>query len=174
MPADPDARGQFHDLFVEMLPEVRTWLRRQGAGQDVDDLAGETFAVVWARWDDLPAAHSDRRGWVYGVARNKLRGARGRTLHRRSLERPTDRRDPADPASTAESNDFIAQALASLSPAERDAVAMTVLADLPPAQAAKALGCSVSALSTRLSRARVHLHRFLTLDPDPSTPERTP
>lgn len=163
MPVERARRQQFHDLFVVMLPEVRTWLRRQGLDQDVDDVAAEVFTVVWRRWSDVPRELGDRRAWVYGVAHNKVRQARAASAKAqdRSALGVFDPTAPGpDPATRVVGDDWVHRALQMLPPSEREAVSLTLLADLSPTQAAHAAGCSVTAMTTRLARARARLERF--------------
>ncbi|MBD3779949.1 MAG: sigma-70 region 4 domain-containing protein, partial [Micrococcales bacterium] len=64
-----------------------------------------------------------------------------------------------------------------LPPAEGEAMALTVWAGLTPTEAAEVLGCSVTALTSRLSRARARLGAVLAADDpdgaDLGTPDRT-
>lgn len=159
-----DAEAQFSDLFRAMHTEVRTFTLRRLDHELVDDVVGETFLAVWHGWEKVPSDPSGRRAWVYGVLRNKLlqatqnAGRRARLRSKVTSMRPTGS-GPVDEA--IESLKAAREILDLLPPAERDAVAFTVLAGLTCAETAEVLGCSVSSVTTRVSRARTRLRTIL-------------
>ena len=159
-----DAEAEFSDLFRSMHTEVRTFVLRRVDLELVDDVVGDTFLAVWHGWEKVPTDPSGRRAWVYGVLRNKLlqaaqnAGRRSRLRAKVSSLRPTDH-GPAGEA--IESLRAARDLLDLLPPAERDAVAFTVLAGLSCAETAEVLECSVSSVTTRVSRARTRLRTIL-------------
>lgn len=149
----PDSE-EFRRFYEATLPRVYGYLlRRSGSVSVAEDLAQETFlsAVVELRKHravDAPVA------WIFGIARHKLLD------HYRRLERQAQL--PAE--------DFMAWA-----PAERDDRALSALAAVPPSQrialvlrhadglsvpeVAAALGRSVEAVESLLSRGRAGFRR---------------
>ncbi len=169
--ADDDPAAVFGAAYRLLAPQVRGYARRQVPDDLAEDVVAETFLVVWRRWDDVPADPAQLRPWVFGVARHKI--LRVREQQQRavrsvvSVAAAEPARAPApDPADTLAAADRARRLLAHLPPAEAEAMALTVWAGLSPREAAEVLGCSVTALSSRLSRARARLAAVLAGDDD--------
>ena len=147
-----------------MHTEIRTFALRRLDLELVDDVVGDTFLAVWHGWEKVPTDPSGERAWVYGILRNKVlqatqnAGRRARLRSKVSSLRPTGG-GPVDEA--IESLRAARDILDLLPPAERDAVAFTVLGGLPCAETAEVLGCSLSSVTTRVSRARTRLRTIL-------------
>lgn len=159
--AEDDAAA-FAAAYRLLAPQVRGYARRQVPDDLADDVVSETFLVLWRRWHDAPAAADQLRPWVFAVARHKIlhvREQHGRGLRAvagAAAVEPT--RAPAvDPADRLAGDDLARRLLALLPPAEGEAMALTVWAGLTPGEAAQVLGCTPSALTSRLSRARARL-----------------
>jgi RNA polymerase sigma-70 factor (ECF subfamily) len=118
-----------------------------------EDLAGETFEKalrLWRRFDPLRGA---ARTWLLNIARTTA-------LDWFRAEERRRRREQAVAAPEAQEESFgdglspeLERALRSLSAGEREVVALRVLLDLDGEEAARVLGISPTACSTRLSRA---------------------
>jgi len=161
---DADAEAQFSDLFRSMHTEVRTFVLRRVDLELVDDVVGDTFLAVWHGWEKVPTDPSGRRAWVYGVLRNKLLQAAQNAGRRSRLRAKVSSMRPTDHGPVGEAIESLRAArdlLDLLPPAERDAVAFTVLAGLSCAETAEVLECSVSSVTTRVSRARTRLRTIL-------------
>lgn len=159
-----DAEAQFSDLFRSMHTEVRTFVLRRVDLELVDDVVGDTFLAVWHGWEKVPTDPSGRRAWVYGVLRNKLLQAAQNAGRRSRLRAKVSSMRPTDHGPVGEAIESLRAArdlLDLLPPAERDAVAFTVLAGLSCAETAEVLECSVSSVTTRVSRARTRLRTIL-------------
>lgn len=174
--AGDDDAAAFAAAYRVLAPQVRGYARRQVPDGLAEDVVSETFLVVWRRWREAPREPGQLRPWVFGVARNKVlhvREQHGRglaTLSRVAALEPT-RPAPGDPADALAAADRARRLLAALPPAEGEAMALTVWAGLTPTEAAEVLGCSVTALTSRLSRARARLGAVLAAD---DTPEDAP
>ena len=160
------AQSEFTKLFRSTYPSVRAYLLRMVGPAEAEDLAAEVFATVWARWAHVPVEPTVRRAWVFGVAHNKVlelirSHQRGRGLLLRLVR---DGRSASSPGSdeSVVARQRTRDLLQMLSPSERDAVALTALAGLSSAEAATVLDCSVSAVTSRVSRARQRLQSVLT------------
>lgn len=168
--ADPLPRQRSADgadveaLFRLTAPLVRRYAVHQVGADLADDVVSDTFAVVWRRREELPGAVDEQRAWVFGVAHLTVKAVarrrrRGLTVVR--AEAHEARRVVADHADLVAGEDLVDRLLAALPPREREAMELTVWVGLSPAQTARALGCTVSAVSTRLTRARKRLGPLL-------------
>jgi RNA polymerase sigma-70 factor (ECF subfamily) len=110
--------------------------------------------------------------WLRTVALNVARSRHRRRVLLHGLVR-SGRLDPAQPSAPALSPDHVAlvAALQRLPRQARETVVLHHLADLPVAEVATVLGCSVEAVNTRLVRARRALADHLgDGDPAPARP----
>lgn len=176
VPDGSDA-DRFADAYRLLSPQVRGYARRQVPDDLAEDVVAETFLVLWRRWADAPHEPDHLRPWVFGVARNKI--LRVREQHHRALRSVASvaaaepaRAHGADPAVEVAAADRARRLLDHLPPAEGEAMALTVWAGLTPGEAAEVLGCSVTALTSRLSRARARLAALLAQDAAPDADGR--
>jgi len=164
--AGQDPAAAFARAYRLLAPQVRGYARRQVPDGLAEDVVSETFIVVWRRWADVPTVLEELRPWVFGVARNKIRhvleqhGRSARSLASVAAMEPTHAL-PGDPGDELAAADRTRRLLAQLPPAEEEAMNLTVWAGLTPSEAAEVLGCSVTALTSRLSRARARLSVLL-------------
>lgn len=169
MPVTParSSAGDFESFFRSVAPSLRRYLGRHAPVDDVDDLVAETFAAVWRRWEDAPRPLDERRAYTFGIARNCLR-QRARSARRQAVGYDADGFVGVVPdhADDVAGTDRVARLLRVLPPSEREAMELTVLVGLSPREAARVLGCSATALSTRLTRARVRLGAALQAEVD--------
>jgi RNA polymerase sigma-70 factor (ECF subfamily) len=155
--------------------------RRTADPQVALDLWAETFARAAAgRARFRGSTEEERAAWLYGIARRQLAlyYRRGRS-ERRALDRLKLERPAADPgvlaeierrAGLAELRSDLAVALARLSPAVRDAVALRVVEELPYPDVSRRLGISEPAARARVSRGLAALADLLDA---PMTQEAT-
>jgi DNA-directed RNA polymerase specialized sigma24 family protein len=126
-----------------------------------EDLTGATFEKAFRTWRRFDPRRGTPRAWLCRIARSAALD------HFRSEERRVRREeryahgapvvdDPALGPSALES------ALMRLSPAEREVVALRVLLELDGPTTARVLGISVTACSTRLSRALKRLEEMMS------------
>jgi RNA polymerase sigma factor (sigma-70 family) len=118
-----------------------------------EDLAAETFEKALKLWRRFDARRASARTWLCQIARTTaLDWFRSEERRRRREERaaPPERVE----AALAEGlSPELELALASLSAGEREVIALRVLLELDSEEAARVLGVSPTAVSTRLSRA---------------------
>ena len=118
-----------------------------------EDLAAETFEKALKHWRRFDPARASARTWLCQIARTTaLDWFRSEERRRRREERaaPPERVD----VTLAEGlSPELEAALASLSAGEREVIALRVLLELDGDEAARVLGVSPTAVSTRLSRA---------------------
>ena len=111
--------------------------------------AAEAFARAYAQWSKVSGMDSPN-GWIYVVALNHARSTQRRTRR----ERVTDTMPAPPTVSPPEPLDPIWDAVRSLAPQARRAIALRYIADLPEADVARAMGVSRGTVATTLHRAR--------------------
>jgi RNA polymerase sigma factor (sigma-70 family) len=156
-----DDRTDFERLFRENYDAVYRFVARRIPPDATQDIVAETFLAAWRRHGEL---RGDMLPWLLGVARrvsaNHLRGnARRRALDDRlSEQRPeSSHHDPEGPSR-------IALALAKLSERDREALMLVAWDGLEHRVAATVMGCSRTAFTVRVHRARRKLELVLAAD----------
>lgn len=119
--SDTAAEQAFTALYSFYAPRLKSFLRKQGAGERADDLTQDTMIKVWqqaARYDATKASVST---WIYTIARNVWVDA----LRREDYPDVEALLQQVEPASTPE---------AALSRAETIRAVQAALGNLPPTQ----------------------------------------
>jgi RNA polymerase sigma factor (sigma-70 family) len=180
--SDPEAFAILYDRHAAALHRYAA--RRLGEGV-ADDIVADTFLSAFRRRASFdPAASSDARPWLYGIAANLI------GKHTRSEVRMLRAyaRTGADPVLTqlatfddafsrvdsATSKRDLARALATLAKGDRDVLLLIAWADLSYGEVATALGIPVGTVRSRLNRARTRVRAALdgtaTASPDEVAP----
>lgn len=160
-----NAGATFEALFGSVYPDLQRYFVRRLGPDDAEDAVAETLAAVLAKWDQAPETLDRQRAWAFGFARNKLREAERARM--RQVELAQASAAVADPEAIAGPDEQVAaldrarHLLDQLPDAEREAVYWTAMAGLTSAEAADVLGCSTSAITTRVSRGRARLKELL-------------
>jgi RNA polymerase sigma-70 factor, ECF subfamily len=158
----PDDHDAFERLFHAHLPAVRAYARRRIDATTAEDVVAETFVVCWRRLDDVP---DDPLPWLLGVARRCLANRRRADDRRSALAERAGAQLPGatsrDVAEAVGERDRMLRGFATLSPNDREVLALIAWEGLDVAGAARVLGCSTTALKVRLHRARHRLGRAL-------------
>jgi len=144
------------DLYVAHAAAVRGYALRRTDAVAVDDVCAEVWLTAWRRIDAVPA---DALPWLFGVARRVLANERRGRQRRGDLNarlRWVVGVQHAPPPSIP-SDRGLARALATLGPADREAVLLVAWEELSPERAAAALGVRSGAFAVRLHRARRRL-----------------
>jgi RNA polymerase sigma-70 factor (ECF subfamily) len=160
------AQPSFDAVVAEHLDGVYRYLvYLTGDRAAAEDLAAETFEKAFRSWRRFDPRRAAPRTWLCTIARSTaVDWFRAETRRRRREE------------TYARDDDLVEQfgdglpgplesALRELSPAEREVIALRVLLELDGPSAARVLGISRTACSTRLSRALKRLEE-LTSDVD--------
>lgn len=159
----------FAVLFDRHYERIWRYACRRAGPAIADELASETFVRAFAARARYDRDRLDASPWLYGIVTNLLRGHRRAEARRmRAYARA------AEPAETPGGLDGVEQrvdaaaraagvaaALASLKPADRDAVLLLALADLDYEAIAIATGVPVGTVRSRLNRARRQLQNKL-------------
>jgi RNA polymerase sigma-70 factor (ECF subfamily) len=147
----------FERLYAEHArPLLGFLVQRTGNRVVAEDLLAETFErVLRARWRFNPGRGSEKT-WIYTIALNCLRDQlRKHTAETRALERTgagVRSEGSEDWSATVEDRDELDRALASLSPEERDAIALRYGGDLTIPEIAKLLRERESTIRGRVFR----------------------
>ena len=129
-----------------------------------EDLASETFERALRAWRRFDPRRGSARTWLCSLARNAALDWFRSDRRRRRREEAV-----AEPEGALEHPDLglsppLERALAALSAADREVIALRVVLDLDPQQAANLLGVSATACTTRLNRALKRLEERLNDD----------
>ncbi len=170
---------RFRTIYDELYADLLSYCRRRVAPDEVDDLVAETMMVVWQRLDDVPASGA-ARPWVYAVARNLMRnhwrkGQRAGALRDvlvSELHRAQQRDAEAGGAQALEYDQVqaLVDGLHALKSKEQELIRLATWEELPHAEIALVLDCSINAVAIRLLRARSHLSQILGRDPRWTSP----
>ncbi|MBN8867727.1 MAG: sigma-70 family RNA polymerase sigma factor [Solirubrobacterales bacterium] len=157
----PGPRPLFEDLYRgsrdDLYSYVAGLLRDQAAAEDVTALA---FERAFRKWGKFDPKRGTARGWLFGIARNaaldELR-KRGREVPVIEPDRQEAEGSVAGTVIEREQRADLMAALGTLSPADREMVALKFFAGLNNVEIAEATGYTPSNVGTRLSRAMTRL-----------------
>jgi RNA polymerase sigma-70 factor (ECF subfamily) len=157
------AEAAFERLYRSSRDDVYAYaaglLRDRGAAEEVTALA---FERAYRKWRTFRPERGSPRAWLFGIARNAALDELRRRRRTAGLAH-----DPADPAPTALSEGAdeplrrlaVRNALASLSPRERELIALKFFAGLANAELARVLGISETNAGTLLHRTMEKLRK---------------
>lgn len=175
--ASSETEDRFAEMYHRTAPDILSYLvRRLPTREDAADLLADVYLVAWRRWQDVPAPPEDRL-WLFGVARRTLLAKR-RSEGRRHAAADALRQTLRTPSHENVASELDGQAaaihdaLAQLSPTDRDLVTFTLWDGLTSAEAAHVLGIKDGAARVRLHRARARLRTLLDAK-ESNTAERT-
>ena len=129
-----------------------------------EDLTGETFEKAFRVWGRFDPRRGHARGWLLSIARTTALDWFRADERRRKREERAAASDVHEDVDVEGLSPELARALADLSAGEREVVALRIVLDLDGETAARVLGISTTACSTRLSRALKRLEERITDD----------
>jgi RNA polymerase sigma-70 factor (ECF subfamily) len=158
--------ASFADIAAEQLDAVYRYLvYLTGDRAAAEDLAAETFEKAFRTWRRFDPRRGAPRTWLCSIARTVAIDWFRAEQRRRKREEAYARDLPETEEIFGEGlPESLERALHELSPAEREVVALRVLLELDGPSAARVLGISNTACSTRLSRALKRLEECLDGD----------
>src|SRR5438552_7452187 len=161
LPGFASARPAFASVAEAELDAVHRYLLFLTGNRAVaEDLTGETFEKAFRVWRRFDPRRGTARAWLCRIARGvALDHFRAEQRRRRREDRYAH--DLPDSEEPMLGPGPLETALARLSPAEREVVALRVLLELDGPTAARVLGISATACSTRLSRALKRLEEMM-------------
>ena len=152
------ARASFDEVVAAQLDAVYGYLvYLTGDRSAAEDLTAETFEKAFRTWRRFDPRRSSPRTWLCKIAHNVAVDWFRAEARRRRREDTYAQREELVVELVDGLPGPLEEALRELSPAEREVVALRVLLDLDGPSAARVLGISQTACSTRLSRALKNL-----------------
>jgi RNA polymerase sigma factor (sigma-70 family) len=149
------AHRSFAVTAEDHLDEVYRYLLYVTANPaTAEDLTSETFERALKRWSQFDPNRGTAQTWLCQLARSAaLDHFRAEERRRRREERVAQPDRGTEVELPDEYGPVLRQALRTLSGAEREVIALRVVLELDTREAARVLGISPSACTTRLSRA---------------------
>jgi RNA polymerase sigma-70 factor (ECF subfamily) len=129
-----------------------------------EDLAAETFERALRIWRRFDPTRSSARTWLCTIARSAALDHYRAEKRRRNRERAVSEEEGQTGPPELGLSPALERALAALSAADREIVALRVVLDLDAESAARMLGISATACTTRLSRALKRLEELMSHD----------
>jgi RNA polymerase sigma-70 factor, ECF subfamily len=157
----------FEQVFRAEYMPLRAYLYKRLGNPLAEDLAAETFAIAYRRWEDFDSSRPVRP-WLYGISANLLshhwrtERRRLRALARSGPEPVRDENDATTARADAQKQRrALAAALAELRPDDREALLLHAWGYLGDAEIAEALTLPVGTVKSRLHRAREQMENRL-------------
>lgn len=122
---------------------------------DRDDVVQEALTAAWRKWQSYDASRGTPQAWLLGIVADQARKARRR--------RPTELVDVAVLTDRPADVD-LERAVRALPARQRLSVELHYFLDLPVAEVAAVMECSVGTVKATLSHARSRLQRELGED----------
>ena len=148
--------SSFATVAEELLDDVYGYLLYLTKNWAVaEDLTGETFEAAFKKWRRFDPGRGTPRAWLLAIARSTALDWFRADARRRKREERAGAMERSGELTTF-GEGFSAELAASLqwlSAGEREVLALRVVLDLDGEETARLLGISVTAVSTRLSRA---------------------
>jgi RNA polymerase sigma-70 factor (ECF subfamily) len=152
-------------LFKELAPKVRGYVAVRGA-RDPDDLVSETFIQLARNVGRFDGTEANFRSWVFTVAHHRLIDERrSNTRRREHAVAPNDLPDETDLVDSEQlaldrlGEVRVAELLQTLTPDQRDVLALRILGQLSLEETAAATGRKVGAVSQLQRRALSRLRK---------------
>jgi RNA polymerase sigma-70 factor (ECF subfamily) len=157
----------FESVAERHLDDVHAYLVYMTRNREVaEDLTAETFEKALRQWRRFDPRRGSAKTWLCQLARttalDHFRAEERR--RRREGAYAFDQPDHAEDGVFGGLSPELERALATLSAGEREVIALRVLLDLDIETAARILGVSTTACTTRLSRALKKLEERMNAD----------
>jgi len=150
----PARSVSFAAAAEEHLDEVYAYLVYLTRDRSLaEDLAAETFEKALKLWRRFDPGRASARTWLCQIARTTALDWFRAEARRQRREESAARSDRFEQPFAEGLSPELEAVLASLSAGEREVIALRILLELDGEEAARVLGLSPTAVSTRLSRA---------------------
>ena len=160
-PRQLDAAASFAAVAEELLDDVYGYLLYLTKNWALaEDLTSETFEIALRRWKRFDPRRGTHRAWLLAIARSTALDFFRADSRRRKREERAEAADPRRESESAFGESFSAEleeALRALNTGEREVIALRIVLDLDGEEAARLLGITTTAVSTRLHRALAKL-----------------
>ena len=161
-------RPSFADAAEECLDDVHAYLVYLTGDRSVaEDLTAETFEKALRKWRRFDPRRANAKTWLCQIARSTALDhfrAEQRRRRREGAHAARAAAETFEPTYGEGLSPALERAVAALSAAEREVIALRVLLELDGETAARVLGISPTACSTRLSRALQKLEAEVRTD----------
>jgi RNA polymerase sigma-70 factor (ECF subfamily) len=160
----------FGVVFDRHFATIHRYLDRRVGREGADELAGEVFRIAFEQRRRFRPVHQSALPWLYGLAtklllkhwRGDARAARALArLQAASLNGDGELEAAEDRLSAAAARLGLLEALAALSPGDRDVVVLVAWEELTYEEVAAALDIPLGTVRSRLNRARRVLRELL-------------
>jgi RNA polymerase sigma factor (sigma-70 family) len=164
---------EFDIVFREHVDTIFRYFARRVSRHDAADLTAETFRLAYGAWDRFDHNQPSARPWLYGIAGNVLRHhVRSAGRERAALDRvgavrapDTDALGAVDAAiDAAQAWPAVRDALARLSPSDREALLLFSWEELSYTEIAVATQVPIGTVRSRINRARRLVCELIGLD----------
>lgn len=160
------AEARFHRLYDRYHREVLAYFLRRVDRDSAFECTEDVYVVAWRKLDEVPEGER-ALPWLYAVAWRVLANRRRKLMSKSSHEESL-LRDPVDDGAETEAqvvrneeSTELLEAVAKLSDRDQELLRLAVWEELPHAEIAEVLGCSVNAVDVRLHRAVRRLRKGL-------------
>lgn len=148
-----DNAGDFAGWVEPYLGAMANLAARLAGSADRDDVVQEALMRAWRRRTTYDVTRGTPRSWLLAIVADQARRlTRRRTAHR--LDPPPPRRPPDDDLD-------LEAAIRRLPDRQRLAITLFYFVDLPVAEVALVMGCSVGTVKATLAQARGRLEQIL-------------
>ena len=163
-------RDAFTALYHRHADAVWNHAYRLSASRTLaEDVLAATFLAAWRRRAEVVFEAGSARPWLLAVAANEVRTQWRRASRQLRVARrvgpPPDVRDHADGVVASLEGrrrvHAVLDAIQRLPAGQRDAVALCLVAEVSPAEAARVLGVTEATVRSRIHRARQKLRALL-------------
>lgn len=155
------AKPTFAAVAEELLDDVYGYLLYLTKNWAVaEDLTGATFEAALRKWRRYDPGRGTPRAWLLAIARSTALDWFRADARRRRRDEQAGAVDPIPPSFPDVQDGLspeLEEGLRALSAGEREVVALRIVLDLDGEEAARVLGISRTAVSTRLNRALAKL-----------------
>jgi RNA polymerase sigma-70 factor (ECF subfamily) len=173
-----ERQTRFRLLYDAHVEAVLAYAIARTDRQHALEATEATFLVAWRRFGELP---EHPRPWLFGVARRVLADQRKAAARYHALEDKLARHagtyDEADIADNVTERHEVLEQLRRLGERDREVLLLVAWEGLSLSEVAAAMGCSVTAATVRLHRARRRLAGLETRGgsamPSAATPDGT-
>ena len=143
------------------LPLFRYAWRMTGSAADAEDVVQECFLALLRPECGFDPRRTSVRTYLFGAVRNQVFKRKRRRQEGELTEIPDDRRTPESAALSGEIADAVARAIGELPESQRDLLLLAHYEQLSLAEIAEITELDVTAVKSRLQRARAELREKL-------------
>ena len=160
---DVDVDAKRFSAWVEPHWRVMHRLALSLAGHDdADDVLQEALLAAWRKRRQFDPERGSPQAWLLAIVSDQARKQWARSRSRARIALVSGHDDVERAASGARDSVVdLADAIGLLSPRQRIAVSLHYYLDLPVAEVAAVMSCSVGTVKSTLSDARTRLHELL-------------